>query len=87
VYGDGSQRVNGFFKLTPPRAGGPPWKSTAWSSGSAADDYSNVHARYSGQAVCAFTDGDVQMLTIEKLRDMRLWNHTAAERNDPNYPP
>jgi prepilin-type N-terminal cleavage/methylation domain-containing protein len=87
AYGDGANRVNGFFKLTPPKAGGPLWSSKAWSNKSAAGDYGNVDARYSGRAVCAFTDGSTRLLGIGELRDMRLWNHTAAERNDPNYTP
>jgi prepilin-type processing-associated H-X9-DG protein len=52
-----------------------------------AANYGHVHGRYDGKAVCAFLDGSVRILSIEELRDMRLWSRKAALENNPNYQP
>jgi prepilin-type processing-associated H-X9-DG protein len=46
-----------------------------------------VDGRFDGKAVCAFLDGSVRVLSIDDLRDMRLWSKNAAINNDPNYRP
>lgn len=86
-YDSGTKRINGYFKVVPPKLGGPIWTSNVWTEKSKPSDYGFVDARYEGQAVCAFTDGSVQTLSITDLRDMRLWSEVAAEKNDPNYSP
>lgn len=86
-YDNGGTRVNGYFKVTPPRLGGPIWSTKTWSSSSKPADYGQVDARYNGQAVCAFSDGSVRALSVEDLRDMRLWSQNAAIQNNPNYTP
>ena len=86
-YDNGGTRVNGYFKVTPPKLGGPIWNTAAWTTKSRPADYGQVDARYDGQAVCAFTDGSVRTLSVEELRDMRLWARVAAEKNDKDYTP
>jgi prepilin-type N-terminal cleavage/methylation domain-containing protein/prepilin-type processing-associated H-X9-DG protein len=46
-----------------------------------------VDARHSGKAVVAFLDGSTRLMTIDELKDMRLWSMRAAQANDPNYSP
>ncbi len=86
-YNNSGQRTNGYFKVNPPKLGGATWSTAAWTAKSKVADYGNVDARYDGQAVCAFTDGSVRTLSVDDLRDMRLWSRVAADRNDPNYSP
>lgn len=79
-------RIGGYCILTPPRAFSSLWNSKEWSEESdPSQDYGGVDARYNGQAICAFLDGSVRALTIEELRDMRLWNRNAKLANNPNY--
>ncbi len=85
AFDDGPQRINGYFKLTPPNLSAPAWSTKPWTSKSAPGDYGQVDARYNGQAVCAFTDGSVRSLSINDLRDMRLWSRNAASQNNSNY--
>ena len=51
------------------------------------DDFKLVDARHSGKAVVAFLDGSTRLMTIDELKDMRLWSMRAAQANDPNYSP
>lgn len=85
VYDGGGKRINGFYKLTPPRQTAKMWSDAPWSSKSSASDYGNVDGRYGGQAVCAFTDGSVRLLSIDALRDMRLWSNNAAAQGKSDY--
>lgn len=54
---------------------------------SSPDNFKFVDARHSGKAVVAFLDGSTRLMTIDELRDMRLWSMRAAQANDPNYSP
>jgi prepilin-type N-terminal cleavage/methylation domain-containing protein len=54
---------------------------------SAPDDFKRVDARHSGKAVVAVLDGSTRLMTIDELKDMRLWSMHAAQANDPNYSP
>lgn len=54
---------------------------------SAPDNFKLVDARHSGKAVVAFLDGSTRLMTIDELKDMRLWSLRAAQANDPNYSP
>lgn len=82
---DGSIRMEGFNILTPPQLYSPNWSAGSWTKKSDPGLYGNVDARHEGRAVCVFLDGSLKLLTIEELRDMRLWNRNAAEQNDPDY--
>jgi len=63
------------------------WTYGSWSEHSIPSDYGNVSARHDGKAVCVFLDGSTQVLSIEELRDMRLWSTQAALADNPNYRP
>jgi prepilin-type N-terminal cleavage/methylation domain-containing protein len=83
--GTGSDRVDGYFRITPPNLKEPIWSSAAWTKEADPGNYGNVDGRYNGKAVCAFLYGGVSQLSIEKLRDMRLWNKTAFAQDNPAY--
>ena len=82
---DENTYLNGFFKVDASTFAASPWSSAPWDKESNAADYGAVDARHDGKAVCAFLDGSVRMLSIEELRDMRLWSRNAAELEDPKY--
>lgn len=82
---DGTIRMEGFNILTPPRLYAENWSGSTWVKKSDPGLYGNVDARHGGKAVCVFLDGSVKLLTIDELRDMRLWNKNAAEQNNPAY--
>lgn len=73
--------VAGSFFVRPPIFGGARWKTGAFDEKKASLDYGNVDFRHSGKAVTSFTDGSVRMLTIDELRDMRLWARNADSAN------
>jgi len=81
----GGQVVHGYNLLTPPRLQGDMWSNADWTPDSPPGDFGHVHARHNGKAACAFLDGSMRLLTIEELRDMRLWNMHAAAENNPHY--
>lgn len=58
-----------------------------WPNNSTAASSGNVDCRYDNRALCVFLDGSVRSLTIEELKDMRLWSKNAAVANNPNYAP
>ncbi len=61
------------------------WSSVSWTLNAAASDYGNIDPRYDGKAICVFLDGSVRMLSIEELRDMRLWSANAKDEDNANY--
>ncbi len=63
------------------------WTSETWSKHSNVDNYGNVSPRHNGKAICAFSDGSVQPLEMETLRDMQLWCRNASRAGNPNYNP
>ena len=81
----GTSSVDGYEYVRAPGAPGGMWSGESWKDGADPGDYGYVHPRHSGRAVVAFLDGSVQMMTVDELRDMRLWSRQAAARNDPNY--
>jgi len=83
----GNPDVDGYEYVTPPKGPGGQWSSAKWTKGVDAGNYGHVDARHDGKAVCAFLDGSVRMLSLEEMRDMRLWSKNAALANDPNYQP
>lgn len=83
--GGGSGKMEGYCILTPPQQTGPMWSTAAWTKDSSPESYGHVDARYNGKAVCAFLDGAVRVLTLEEMRDMRLWSNNAAAANNKDY--
>jgi hypothetical protein len=86
AVGDSSpSKINGYCILTPPQTTGQMWSSDPWSADSDASSYGNVDPRDGQRVACAFLDGSIRMLSIDELRDMRLWSMNAAQQNNPNY--
>jgi prepilin-type N-terminal cleavage/methylation domain-containing protein/prepilin-type processing-associated H-X9-DG protein len=83
----GTTDVDGYEYVTAPMGPGGQWSSVKWSKGVDAANYGHVDGRYDGKAICAFLDGSVKVLSIDELRDMRLWSRNAALENNPNYQP
>lgn len=76
-----SVNVEGSFFVRPPGMS-PVWKTTSFDETKPSSEFGNVHPRYNGKAVTAFVDGHVNLLTLDELRDMRLWCKNATT---PNY--
>ena len=83
----GNPDVDGYEYVTAPLGPEGQWSSAKWSKGVDASNYGHVDGRFDGKAVCAFLDGSVKVLSIDELRDMRLWSRNAALENNPNYQP
>jgi prepilin-type processing-associated H-X9-DG protein len=83
----GNPDIDGYEYVTAPMGPGGQWSSAKWSKGVDAGNYGYVDGRYNGKAVCAFLDGSVKVLSMDELRDMRLWSRKAALENNPNYQP
>ncbi len=80
--GKGQGSVAGYCNLAPPSRG---WSASEPKGNYDPASYGHVDPRHRGTAVCGFLDGSVRLMTIEALRDMRLWNKNALAQNDPNY--
>jgi hypothetical protein len=83
----GNPDIDGYEYITAPCGPGGQWSSAKWTKGVDAGNYGHVDGRFDGKAVCAFLDGSVRVLSIDDLRDMRLWSRNAALENNPNYQP
>ena len=83
----GNPDVDGYEYVTAPLGPGGQWSSGNWSKGVDAGNYGHVDGRFNGKAVCAFLDGSVRTISMNELRDMRLWSRKAALENNPNYQP
>jgi prepilin-type N-terminal cleavage/methylation domain-containing protein/prepilin-type processing-associated H-X9-DG protein len=81
----GTKGIDGYEYVRPPGALGGSWSGADWTEESDPSAYGYVHPRHDGKAVTAFLDGSTRLLSLEDLRDMRLWSRTAAVRNDPNF--
>lgn len=81
----GSSEIDGYEYVRAPGEPGGNWGSGEWTKDSDPSDFGFVHPRHSGKAIAAFLDGSTRLMTIEDLRDMRLWSRRAAQANDPNY--
>src|SRR5690606_16653067 len=69
---DTSGGVNiGNYKVDSPATGG--WTDKKWESADNPSEFGSVHARFNGKALAVFLDGSVEAMTIDELRDMRLW--------------
>lgn len=84
--GSADSTIQGYFKIRAPhdpKEGA--WTSELWTADAQAMNYGQVDARHEGKAICVFSDGSIKKLTMEEMRDMRLWSFRAAEANDPDY--
>ncbi len=75
--GSQSADLAGSFYVRPPVFAGLKWTAGKYDSTRASLDYGNVDFRHNKRAVTAFTDGSVQLMTIDDLRDSRLWARNA----------
>ncbi len=80
-----SGKIHGYCILTPPQTTGAMWSSASWTQNAAASDYGNIDPRYDGKAICVFLNGSVRMLSIDELRDMRLWSPNAKDEDNASY--
>lgn len=83
----GTEGIDGYEYVIPPNGPRGQWSGAPWKEGSDPSNYGHVAARFDGKAVAAFLDGSVRALSIDELRDMRLWSRSAALANDPTYRP
>jgi len=83
----GDPQVDGFEYVVSPKGPAGQWSGAKWTKDSDPGEYGHVAARYDGKAVCAFLNGSVKGLSIDELRDMRLWSRNAALENNPSYQP
>jgi len=83
----GTTDVDGYEYVIPPNGPSGQWSAAKWTKDSDPGNYGYVAARFDGKAVAAFLDGSVRVMSLDDLRDMRLWSKNAAINNDPNYRP
>jgi prepilin-type N-terminal cleavage/methylation domain-containing protein/prepilin-type processing-associated H-X9-DG protein len=81
----GSSDIDGYEYVRAPGEPGGSWGGGDWTEDSDPSDFGFVHPRHGGKAIAAFLDGSTRLLTIEELRDMRLWSRRAAQADDANY--
>lgn len=80
--------INGYFQVTPPYSNmSNNWQGSKWRNTSDPASYGNLDARANEKVIVAFTDGSVQLMDVEEMRDMRLWSKNAARLNAPFYNP
>lgn len=82
----GTSEISGYGYVGAP-AGQWKWQDTEWSEDADPGSFGYVDARHGGKAVAAFLDGSTRLLTIDELRDMRLWSMRAAAADNPSYTP
>lgn len=75
----------GNFEVRAPNLLAPQWPGTDFDPDSAAQDYGFMDFRWNGKAVAAMLAGNVEVLTLNQLRDMRYWSNQAAQLNDPDF--
>jgi prepilin-type N-terminal cleavage/methylation domain-containing protein len=78
----GTPEISGYEYV---RAPGGNWASATWADGADPGNFGHVDPRHGGKAVVAFLEGSTRLMTIDELKDMRLWSMRAAQANDPNY--
>ncbi len=82
----GTSEISGFGYVGAPQ-GNWKWQASGWTEGSDPGSFGYVDARHGGKAVVSFLDGSTRLMTIDELRDMRLWSVRAAQADDPDYVP
>lgn len=74
-----------------PLGGGVPgaWSASTYRASSHPNLYGNVDPRFGGgeKVLVCFADGHAAKLTVDELRDMRLWSDDAARVDDPEWTP
>ena len=83
----GSSEIDGYEYVRSPGEPGSSWGGGQWTKDSDPGNFGFVHPRHGGKAIAAFLDGSTRLLTVEELRDMRLWSRRAAQEDNPNYTP
>ena len=83
----GTEGIDGYEYVVPPNGPRGQWSGARWTPDADPSSYGHVSARFDGKAVAGFLDGSVRALSIDELRDMRLWSRNAALANDPTYRP
>ena len=81
----GSSDIEGYEYVRSPGEPGDSWRGGDWTDDSDPGDFGFVHPRHGGKAIAAFLDGSTRLMTINELRDMRLWSVRAAEQKNPDY--
>ena len=81
----GSSDIDGYEYVRAPGEPGGGWGGGQWTDDSDPGDFGYVHPRHGGKAIAAFLDGSTRLMTVEELRDMRLWSRRAAQEDNPNY--
>lgn len=81
----GSSDIDGYEYVRAPGEPGGSWAGGEWSEDSDPSQFGFVHPRHGGKAIAAFLDGSTRLMTIEELRDMRLWSRRAAQEDNPTY--
>jgi prepilin-type N-terminal cleavage/methylation domain-containing protein len=81
-YDDQHQPVPGFHLADAPAFLTPRWEPGPWNPALPPESYGYVDARWSGRAVAAHMDGNVRLLELDELRDMRRW---ANKADAPEY--
>lgn len=81
----GSTDVDGYEYVRAPGAPGGNWSGGPWNNDADPGNFGHVHPRHNGKAVAAFLDGSTRLLSLEELRDMRLWSRQAALQDAPSY--
>jgi prepilin-type N-terminal cleavage/methylation domain-containing protein len=76
-YDDQHQPVPGYHLADAPAFLTPRWEPGAWNPALPPESYGYVDARWSGRAVAAHMDGNVRLLELDELRDMRRWSNKA----------
>lgn len=81
----GTSDIDGYEYVRAPGEPGGSWGGSEWTKDSDPGDFGFVHPRHGGKAIAAFLDGSTRLMTVEELRDMRLWSRRAAQEDNPNY--
>ncbi len=81
----GTSDIDGYEYVNAPGGMGSSWSGADWTDDSDPGSYGHVHPRHGGKAIAAFLDGSTRLLTIEELRDMRLWSRRAAQEDNPAF--
>lgn len=79
------EKQTGYYQVWPPKATGAVWSTGDFKASEPSASFGFVDFRWGGKAVTARLGGNVELNTVDELRDMRHWSHQAARANDPNF--
>jgi Tfp pilus assembly protein PilE len=74
----------GFYQVRSPYLTSRRWASK-WDPDAPASAFGYVDCRYKGNAVVAMLDGHVELMSEDRLDDMRYWSNLAQESDDPHH--